>query len=147
MSRSAGFQCRVRVKFSDLDSFGHVNHARYLTYCEDSRTEWLRLLQEETGSRLLETGFSIVHVDCDYHASITLAAIDVRVRCQVLELGRSSLRLRYDIETDTAIAAVINATMVMTARGAARPMTRVERAFFAQYLPQSETGTKSGAIA
>jgi len=35
-------QSRFRVRGYELDSFGHVNHAVYLNYCELARWEFLR---------------------------------------------------------------------------------------------------------
>jgi acyl-CoA thioester hydrolase len=50
------------VRFADLDPWGHVNHARYLSYFESARIELL----EEIGFGILEmseTGRQIVLVE------------------------------------------------------------------------------------
>ena len=37
---------RVPIRFSDIDAFNHVNHTRYLSYCEDHRMEMLADLRK-----------------------------------------------------------------------------------------------------
>ena len=52
----------IKVRFSDLDPWGHVNHARYLSYFESARIELL----DEIGHGILdmaETGRQIVLVE------------------------------------------------------------------------------------
>lgn len=33
---------KIRIRFGDTDMFGHVNNAKYFTYMEEARTEFLR---------------------------------------------------------------------------------------------------------
>ncbi|MEE4023878.1 thioesterase family protein [Gordonia sp. PKS22-38] len=35
------FVARVTVRWSDMDAFGHINHARMVTLMEEARIEWL----------------------------------------------------------------------------------------------------------
>ena len=36
------YRCRLEVRGYELDSFGHVNHAVYVSYCEHARWEMLK---------------------------------------------------------------------------------------------------------
>ncbi len=61
------------VRFADLDPYGHVNHARYLTFFESARIELL----DEIGfgmTRMQERGFQIVLVELTarFHAPAVL---------------------------------------------------------------------------
>ncbi|MEX2424848.1 MAG: thioesterase family protein [Acidimicrobiia bacterium] len=73
----------IRVRFSDLDPWGHVNHARYLSYFESARIELL----DDIGFGIMdmaEAGRQIVLVELTarYHAASSLhdtLEIDTRV--------------------------------------------------------------------
>ncbi len=40
------FVAQLAVRWGDLDTFNHVNNARYLTYLEESRLQWLLTLAD-----------------------------------------------------------------------------------------------------
>jgi acyl-CoA thioester hydrolase len=40
------FRAPVPLRWSDLDAFNHVNNARYLTFLEQARIEWLETIGE-----------------------------------------------------------------------------------------------------
>jgi acyl-CoA thioester hydrolase len=44
--RVAAFRMNVPLRWSDLDAFNHVNNARYLTFIEQARIEWLDGIDE-----------------------------------------------------------------------------------------------------
>jgi acyl-CoA thioester hydrolase len=128
-----GFVASIPIRYSDLDLFGHVNHARYLTYCEDHRTVMFTQMGKETGTWLLRTGFVVARIECDYRRPLTLDDGHVAVTAVVDRLGRSSVGLTYEISTAGQSAATVRTTLVMTADGAARPLTEVEREWFGRY--------------
>lgn len=60
----------IDIRFADLDAYGHVNNALYLTYLEQAR---IRLFQEHFGA-FLDSGlmFLVVRAECDYHLPIAM---------------------------------------------------------------------------
>ena len=36
-----GYHATVTVRWSDMDAFAHINHARMVTLLEEARIEWL----------------------------------------------------------------------------------------------------------
>ena len=40
-------ECTIEVRWRDLDSFNHVNHASFATYIEEARVRWFRSLGED----------------------------------------------------------------------------------------------------
>ncbi|MFZ2173733.1 MAG: thioesterase family protein [Rhodococcus sp. (in: high G+C Gram-positive bacteria)] len=41
MTLSEGFHAQVEVRWSDMDAFQHINHARMVTLLEEARIPWL----------------------------------------------------------------------------------------------------------
>ncbi|KAF0964967.1 hypothetical protein MLGJGCBP_01839 [Rhodococcus sp. T7] len=41
MTLSEGFHAEVEVRWSDMDVFQHINHARMVTLLEEARIPWL----------------------------------------------------------------------------------------------------------
>ncbi|GIU92644.1 MAG: thioesterase [Acidimicrobiia bacterium] len=80
------------VRFSDLDPYNHVNHARFLSYFESARIELL----EEMGlgmNEMLAMGFQIVLVDlaARFHAPARLGD-RIEVTTVVAEVRRATSR-------------------------------------------------------
>ena len=84
----------ISVRFADLDPYGHVNHAMFVTYLEVARTEAL----SEIGlalQDLLADGYQIVVVDLSikYLRSAKLGDV-VTVDTRVDEIRGASSRWR-----------------------------------------------------
>lgn len=127
------FDAAIPIRFSDLDAFGHVNHARYLTYCEDHRTRMLGAMGDECDSYLLRTGLVVAAVECVYHKPVQLEDGDVMTRCTVVSLGRTSVRLRYELEVQGQCVASVASTLVLIDEHGPRAMTEIEREWLGRY--------------
>lgn len=80
---------RIPTRWSDMDSVGHVNNTRYLTFEESSRIEYVANL---LGGRQRWNGQGIIlaRVACDFVAQLKHPAqVDAAIR--VVRLGRSSI--------------------------------------------------------
>ncbi|MDV6307638.1 thioesterase family protein [Gordonia amicalis] len=62
------FVADIPVRWSDMDAFGHINHARMVTLMEEARIAWLLSAGEEYAP--LITSAMIVHVDIRYQAQL-----------------------------------------------------------------------------
>ena len=81
-----------RVRFSDLDPYNHVNHARYLSFFEMARVDLL----DEMGfsmDRLAEMGLQIVLVEATirYNTPARLGD-EIEIITRVREVRRASTR-------------------------------------------------------
>jgi len=80
----------VKVRFNELDPYGHVNHAQYISYFEHARTEAL----ETVGLGLHEMadkGVQVVVMDLAAKYKAAAVASDVlTVETSVAELRRAS---------------------------------------------------------
>lgn len=62
------FEAQVPVRWSDMDAFGHINHARMVTLMEEARVEWL--LSAGPEYQPLIKSAMIVHVDIRYQSQL-----------------------------------------------------------------------------
>ncbi|GAC67710.1 acyl-CoA thioesterase [Gordonia soli] len=62
------FDAHVVVRWSDMDAFGHINHARMVTLMEEARIQWLLSAGEEYAP-LIKSAM-IVHVDIRYQSQL-----------------------------------------------------------------------------
>jgi acyl-CoA thioester hydrolase len=129
----------IEVRFSDLDLFGHVNHASYFVFCEQHRGFLLREMLRETGVDLVHGGFVIAHAEGDFLRPVRAETEFVRVEMSVERLGTSSLHALYTMFAAEHMVARIRSVLVFVDdAGAARPLGEAERAFFQRFvLPPS----------
>jgi acyl-CoA thioester hydrolase len=119
----------IEIRWRDMDNFGHVNNAVYLTYLEEARDEWVE--------RTLGVGrgwdFVLAHVSVDFRNELTQDEGTVTARCRLKELGTSSVRtVESLVKADGVLSAEAEAVLVARDRetGRSRPLTPEERAAF-----------------
>jgi acyl-CoA thioester hydrolase len=83
-----------QVIFRDIDAFGHVNNAVYLTYFEWARAQlWFAI----TGAAGLTTdiGFIVARAEIDFRLQIEMEPIDICIR--ITEMRNTSFDTVYEI--------------------------------------------------
>jgi len=125
---------RIEVRWRDVDNYGHVNNAVYLTYLEEVRDEWLaRTISDDDAV----WDFVVAHVSIDFRREITQADDEVVTTCRAEAIGTSSVRTREDIHLAAGpLAAEAHAVLVARDRnsGRSRPITPREREAFEREL-------------
>jgi acyl-CoA thioester hydrolase len=98
------------VSFRDLDVFGHVNNAVYLTYVETAR---LRYLQDVLGLRSVDDLLVIVaKVHIDFRSRATLNEV-LEVGARVSRIGTKSFDMEHEIRgADGRLVAEAQTTLV-----------------------------------
>lgn len=118
----------IEIRWRDLDPYGHVNNAVYLTYLEEVRDEWLdRALGDAGGA----WDYVIARVEIDFRRELTQADGRLVARCVLDSLGTSSVRTREELVTGAGeLAAEAHAVLVARDPGTrrSRPLTDDERA-------------------
>lgn len=109
MSDSIAYRHRLVVRFRDCDAMGHVNHAVYFTYFEQSRLTWWRSLGG--GSGFPGAATNIVHAECDYRAP-AFVHDELEVRLKLKAIGRSSVTLGYELVNVATNVVLAEATTV-----------------------------------
>lgn len=123
-----GFEKRIEIRWRDVDAYGHVNNAVYLTYLEEARDAWVDKVLGPVSENTWD--FVLARVAIDYEAELRLDDGAVVVGCRLQSIGRSSIRTVEEIrKQDGGVSA--KASAVVVARdpdtGRARPLTGAER--------------------
>jgi acyl-CoA thioester hydrolase len=130
------FTSKVFVRWADLDAFGHVNNAVYLTYSELARVDWggKQFAPKDPGSVLVE--MTVAHSEVDYLIPITKFGVDYDVNLWVESIGNTSFTMAYEVTRDGVIFAKMKTVQVMIdlAKMKSRPISEAERAFLNKYL-------------
>lgn len=116
---------RERIRWRDVDAYGHVNNAVYLNYLEECRDRWIR---DSLGD---EFNFVIVRVAIDYRNELSLEDEAIVVTVRGTGYGSSSIRTTERIsKLDGTVAAEAESVVVkhdMEARRAV-PLTDEDKA-------------------
>jgi acyl-CoA thioester hydrolase len=118
---------RIKIRWRDMDSYGHVNNAVYLNYLEEARDAFV---QKVLGSVANTWDFVLARVAIDFRVELTQDDTEVLVRCRLRSIGRASVRTREEIaKLDGTLSAEAESVVVARdpATGRARPLTREER--------------------
>lgn len=85
----------VNVRFADIDSVGHVNHTKYLTYFEDARIAWFN---EIIGKEWdwTKKGLILARIEVDYIKQVKFGE-EVVVKTRCTRLGTKSFDHRYEL--------------------------------------------------
>lgn len=87
----------LEVRYNDLDPQGHVNNARYLTYLEQTRMQYLIDLGLFDGKSFFELELIVADIHIAYLAP-TMMNEKIRVGTRTVRLGTKSLTMQCEIE-------------------------------------------------
>ena len=133
MSRRFRFDCPVR--WSDMDVYGHVNNARFLTLYEEARVAFMFVGGRERGLTSFEEGIVIARHEVDYLRPVDYAD-PVRVELWVEELRPSRFVLGYELFDRDAVASRARSVCVPfdLEKGRPRRLSAAEREFLTPWL-------------
>lgn len=112
----------IQVRFRDVDAFGHVNNAVFLSYAELARIGYLLdvLRPEHPFDRL---PLILARVEVDFRSPIFFGD-EVSVTTGVHRIGRSSIGMRHRMTAgrDERLVAEVDSVLVTYDYEASRPM-------------------------
>jgi len=117
-------QVTIPIRWRDVDNYGHVNNAVYLTYLEEARDGWVR---ETLGP---EVDFVIVRIAIDYRRELSQDDVEVTVSCRGVGYGTSSIRTAEEIVAKAGWVAAASESVIVAHDASARssrPLTDEER--------------------
>lgn len=125
----------VRPRWSDMDVFGHVNHAKMVTLLEEARVPLLFDEAGRAGLAEFAKGMVVVDLAVRYHAPIVVNGQQIRVDVALRDLKFASLTLGYTVhsgpseEDKVAVTAQTVLAPYEVATERPRRLTEEERAF------------------
>ena len=120
------FHNQQLVRWDDIDAFGHVNNAKYLTYIQEARFLWSPLLE-----------MVVAKAEVDYLVPIYVGGRFYDITLWVEQIGNSSFTLGYEVIGDNGVVhAKVKTVQVAVSMETkkSRPLTDSEREFLKQYL-------------
>lgn len=87
----------IAIRYGDLDAQRHVNNARYFTYMEEARIQYIQHLELWDGSEFEEIGFILLETNCQFKAPIRYGQ-RVRVGVKTVRMGNKSMELESVLE-------------------------------------------------
>lgn len=136
----------VRPRWSDMDAFGHVNHARMVTLLEEARVPLLFGEASRQGLAEFAKGMVVVKLAVHYRAPIVVDGQDIRVEVSLRDLKFASATLDYKVHsgpTPQDNVAVVADTVLApydVATGRPRRFTDEEREFLRNRLAVNANG-------
>lgn len=128
------FLAEVALRWSDLDAFGHVNHARTITLLEEARAELLFNEAGRQGVLGMAEGMVVARVAVAYHSPLMYESKSLQVRMAVRDLKSASFVVDY---TAFARETVCTAETLMVPydlrAGRPRRLTEQEREFLSEW--------------
>lgn len=124
--RALVMELTVALRWSDTDALGHVYHAVHLSLIEEARTAWLNRATAAEGL----WDHVVLRVAIDYRSALSLSDDPVRVTCEGVRIGRSSLGTREVIwGPENRVVAEAESTVVPWNRetSGSRPLSDAER--------------------
>ncbi len=104
----------VRVRWSEVDPYNHLNHALYLTFFEQARIDALAEIGFSMG-KLQALGCQIVVTEVAVKfLSSALGGDDVRIETEMLATRRASTSWRQRMFRNDELLAIIDLTAVIT---------------------------------
>jgi acyl-CoA thioester hydrolase len=124
------------VRWDDLDAFGHVNNAKYLTFAQEARFLWAT---EEFSAAMRESSLIemvVARAEVDFIEPIYDGGRFVDVEIGIEKIGNSSFNMLFTISDAGKVFAKVKTVQVAVSLETkkSRPLTEKERQFLTKYL-------------
>src|SRR5690349_898773 len=84
----------IAVRWGDMDTMGHVNNAKYFTYCESARMSYFAAIRMLEHRETPAQGPALAAAHLNFRRQVRYPA-DLDVFTRVVEIGRSSFKMEY----------------------------------------------------
>lgn len=131
---------KVHVRWDDLDAFGHINNAKYLTYVQEARADFTWFARQAAGKTPLLFDMVVARAEVDYIEPIYDGGMNIDCQIWITRIGNASFEMAYEIIHKGVIRARVKTTQVAVSveTKRSRPLTDEEREFLAEYLEESK---------
>jgi acyl-CoA thioester hydrolase len=105
------FTYACALRWSDLDAYGHVNNARFLTLYEEARVALMFVAARQAGVTSLEGGIVISRHEVDYLRPVDYGD-PVRIELWIEELRASRFTVAYELYASELVASRARSVLV-----------------------------------
>ena len=125
----------VALRWSDLDAYGHVNNARFLTIYEEARVAMFFVGARAHGLGSFEEGIVIARHEIDYLKPVDYGD-PVRIEMWISELRAAAFTVSYEMFDDDVLASRAKSVCVPynLEQGFPRRLSDAERDFLKPYV-------------
>lgn len=149
MTDRYSYECALR--WSDLDAYGHVNNARFLTLYEEARVAMMFVGARAQGLTSFEEGVVIARHEIDYLRPVDydtdgVAPPRVRVEMWVEDVRAAQFTISYELFDGSSLASRARSVLVPVDLRSGRPrrLSEAERAFLDAYTGPGGTDHDGG---
>ena len=114
------------IRWDDIDAFGHVNNAKYLTYIQEARFLWSPIIE-----------MVVARAEVDFIEAIYEGGRFYDINLWVESIGNSSFTMAYEVVGDNGVVhAKVKTVQVVVSMETmkSRPLKDSEREFLNSYL-------------
>ena len=135
MTEPSRFIHDVSVRWSDMDAYGHVNNARFLTLYEEARVAMFFVGARAHGLSSFEEGIVIARHEIDYLRPVDYGH-PVRIEMWISDLRAGRFTVAYELTDEGVLAGRARSVCVPynLAEGFPRRLTEAERDFLKPYV-------------
>ncbi|MFE3141249.1 acyl-CoA thioesterase [Streptomyces scopuliridis] len=139
------YSCPLR--WSDMDAFGHVNNAVFISYLEEARIDFMFRLAPGDGSPSFSGGSVVARHEIDYKRPLVHRHEPVTIESWVTKINAASLTIAYEIKDEGQVYVRASTVVVPYDLAAGRPrrITEEERMYLLKYLDDDATGASKSA--
>lgn len=126
----------LQVRWGDLDGFGHVNNAAYLTFVQEARVDFTVYARQRKNQAPILFDMVVARAEVDYIAPIYQGGVNAHVELWVHRIGTSSFGLAYEIHVEGEVVAKARTVQVAVdmATKSSRPLADGEKTFLQEYF-------------
>ncbi|GAA2377158.1 thioesterase [Catellatospora methionotrophica] len=129
------FTYHCALRWSDLDAYGHVNNARFLTLYEEARVAMMFVGAREAGVTSFEEGIVVSRHEVDYLRPVDYGD-PVRIELWIEDLKPSRFTVCYELFDGDLLASRARSVLVPYDLERQRPrrMSEAEQSFLKPWL-------------
>ena len=134
------FKGSIYVRWADLDQFGHVNNANYLTFIQEVRADFIWYSRIARGLEPIIPDMVVAKAELDYLIPIYDSGFNLDVEIWVSKIGNASFDLSYELRSDKGLHARAKTVQVAVdlETKKSRRITPHEKEMLAEYLEEQE---------
>ncbi|MEU7060305.1 thioesterase family protein [Streptomyces sp. NPDC046197] len=126
---------RCPVRWADMDAYGHVNNAVFLTYLEEARIDFMSGRDPLPGQ-----GSVVARHEIDYKRQLVNRSRPVEIELWVTQIRAVSFTVAYEVKDADQVYATASTVIVPFDFEEQRPrrITKEEREFLREYMQDAE---------